>query len=395
MNRRHRLATGLVGSVSLIVAVGVGYAIRARADGIPSTGALAYSGVVEDQNGPVNGMHGLQVTLYNTQNGATTCQSTSASFTLVDGHFSVGLPDTCATLIANSPGAWVDVAVDGTSTGQTPIHAVPYAVEASHATLATNATTAASATAAASGGALAGQITGITTNVTALQNAYGAQQGALTTAQNTATSAQNGVNALNGNFDVQASATVGPRLWTQSHGDGISFDWEAGAQFSVWVDGAKQMSWTSNGNSGTKTFVIDHPTDPDRYLVHATLEGPENAVYYRGSAHLHHGVAEVSLPSYFEAATVSAGRTVLATPTFDSADEPVSGLAVSHVKNGAFVVRGVDKSNPEQAFDWEVKAVRADSPALVTEPKRADVAVHGDGPYRYLTTRTATSRGVP
>ena len=31
-----------------------------------------------------------------------------------------------------------------------------------------------------------------------------------------------------------------------------------------------------------KPFVIDHPTKPDKKLVHVALEGPENGVYVRG-----------------------------------------------------------------------------------------------------------------
>lgn len=32
----------------------------------------------------------------------------------------------------------------------------------------------------------------------------------------------------------------------------------------------------------TKNFVIDHPSEENKKLVHACLEGPENAVYIRG-----------------------------------------------------------------------------------------------------------------
>jgi hypothetical protein len=70
-------------------------------------------------------------------------------------------------------------------------------------------------------------------------------------------------------------------------------------------------------------------------------------------------------------------------------DEPVSALAASPVRGGAFVVRAIDGDNPEQAFDWEVKAVRADAPDLVSEPRRDDVVVRGDGPYKYVSARRA------
>lgn len=110
---------------------------------------------------------------------------------------------------------------------------------------------------------------------------------------------------------------------------------------------------------GTKTFVIDHPLLPDKSLVHACLEGPENAVYYRGEAQLVNGSAVVELPDYFETLTRGEGRTVILTAKFEG-EEEISCLAASSVKSGKFRVRGIDGLNPQQKFFWEVKAVRAD-----------------------------------
>ena len=31
-----------------------------------------------------------------------------------------------------------------------------------------------------------------------------------------------------------------------------------------------------------KSFIIDHPLDSKKYLIHACIEGPENGLYYRG-----------------------------------------------------------------------------------------------------------------
>lgn len=120
--------------------------------------------------------------------------------------------------------------------------------------------------------------------------------------------------------------------------NGVSFEWNGTLQFFV-------------EDSHVKTFVIDHPVDPEKYLVHATLEGPESAVYYRGSARLVNGVAEVELPPYFEAEARPEERTVLVTPVFEDMDEPVSSLAASRVRRGAFVVRAIDGRNRSQRFD--------------------------------------------
>ena len=35
-----------------------------------------------------------------------------------------------------------------------------------------------------------------------------------------------------------------------------------------------------------KSFIIDHPDDSSKYLVHVCLEGPEAAVYYRGKGEI-------------------------------------------------------------------------------------------------------------
>jgi hypothetical protein len=128
---------------------------------------------------------------------------------------------------------------------------------------------------------------------------------------------------------------------------------------------------------GTKNFEIDHPLDPQRKtLVHASLEGPEAGVYYRGEGQLNDGRAVIALPSYFEALTRKEDRTVIVTPRYES-DEPVSGLAASAIVDGRCVIRAIDRHNPSQRFYWEVKGVRADVPALEVERAKRGAAING------------------
>ncbi len=133
-----------------------------------------------------------------------------------------------------------------------------------------------------------------------------------------------------------------------------------------------------------KTFIIDHPADPERYLVHATLEGPEGAVYYRGTAHLENGRAEIVLPGYFEPLTRKDGRTIILTNVDGFDALAVRKVAGHQIHDGRFLV---ESNNPvsTQEFDWEVKAVRADGPILQVEPLRSAVEVGGIGPYTYRT----------
>jgi hypothetical protein len=118
--------------------------------------------------------------------------------------------------------------------------------------------------------------------------------------------------------------------------------------------------------SGAKKFAIDHPTRPGRTLTHAAIEGPEAAVYYRGEGQLVGGRAVVALPEYFEALTRADGRTVMLT-NVDGFDRlAIERQAGRQVADGRFVVIA---ENPKstQAFNWEVKAVRADVARVAEE----------------------------
>ncbi len=155
----------------------------------------------------------------------------------------------------------------------------------------------------------------------------------------------------------------------------VYFDYIAGS-------GGSDLRVYITSPSTSKDFVIAHPTDGRKYLIHSCLEGPEDAVFYRGTGRLKEGRAEIVLPAYFEALTREAGRSVQVTPEFDD-EEPVSALAAAPVRGGRFAVRALDGANPVQAFSWEVKAVRKDVPPVLVEPDRDEVEVRGIGPYRY------------
>ncbi len=118
----------------------------------------------------------------------------------------------------------------------------------------------------------------------------------------------------------------------------------------------------------SKNFKIAHPLDPARKsLVHASLEGPGDGVYYRGEARLVNGSVVIDLPPYFEALTRKDRRTVQLTPI----GGPSVLYVATAVEGGRFTVRA-DNGDSEQRFYWEVKAVRADLAPLVVEPLRAE-----------------------
>lgn len=202
---------------------------------------------------------------------------------------------------------------------------------------------------------------------------------------------------MKGNSDSVTNQA--PGFNTRGGANTVSFDWNAGT-FQNYVD-------TTN----VKNFVIDHPVDPERHLIHTTLEGPENAVFYRGEGNLVDGICWVKLPDYFEALVKKKGRTVQVTPVLRHDDMPgvlpsvkkklengefiqapaqvgVPYLAVTEVIDGYFLVcqaGGFVKNDAK--FFWEVKAIRKDVPALLVEPKKSDVDVHGYGPYKFFSKK--------
>jgi len=166
-----------------------------------------------------------------------------------------------------------------------------------------------------------------------------------------------------------------PPAW--SGGGVCTFDLFAGGAMYVGTDFANPAC--AFYSDGTKHFVIDHPLDPqNRSLNHVCIEGPEAAVYYRGSGRLVDGRVEVELPEYFEALVRRDERTVMLTAVCDE-DEPVAVLAASPVRGGRFTVRAAGGTNKRQRFHWEVKAVRADVDRVVVETVKRGHELAGVG----------------
>jgi hypothetical protein len=131
---------------------------------------------------------------------------------------------------------------------------------------------------------------------------------------------------------------------------------------------------TSTTPTTGKTFIIDHPLNPTRHLVHACLEGPEVGVFYRGKGTITPNTTStlISLPNYVP--VFASNFTIQITPLYNG---QAPGLyAASDVVHGSFEVHG-----PPGSFYWHVHGSRG---TLEVEPLRSDVVVRGDGPYKYI-----------
>jgi hypothetical protein len=103
-----------------------------------------------------------------------------------------------------------------------------------------------------------------------------------------------------------------------------------------------------------KNFKIDHPLDPNKYLVHASVESPNMMNIYNGNVTLDSttGKAEVVLPAYFEALNKD----------FQYQLTCVGGKGVvwvdKEIANNRFMIAG---DTPGRKVSWQVTGIRHDT----------------------------------
>jgi hypothetical protein len=68
------------------------------------------------------------------------------------------------------------------------------------------------------------------------------------------------------------------------------------------------------GATGTKSFVLPHPTDPSLVIRYVSLEGPEAGTYFRGRGHLHGRSAIIDVPESFRFVTEAESLSIQLTP---------------------------------------------------------------------------------
>jgi len=124
--------------------------------------------------------------------------------------------------------------------------------------------------------------------------------------------------------------------------------------------------------NSSKTFIIDHPNDSSKYLIHGCLEGPENGVYYRGKATIEHeGFIEINLPDYVK--DFANNLTVQVTPIGNK--KRIHDHMVSEIENNKFTIYGSNGS-----YHWLVHGMRS---SINVEPNKKDILVQGNGPYKW------------
>ncbi len=103
-----------------------------------------------------------------------------------------------------------------------------------------------------------------------------------------------------------------------------------------------------------KNFRAPNPADPATDIWYCCPEGPEAAIYVRGTAQLTNGHALIELPDHFRNLASEAGMTIQLTP-----GSPASkGLAFTRKGLDGIEVRELGGGTGNYEFDWRVEAVR-------------------------------------
>ena len=133
---------------------------------------------------------------------------------------------------------------------------------------------------------------------------------------------------------VLTAQTDGSTAWASAGGSAAGasnyIQYNNGGAFDAdgnftWNSGTQVLTVSGHIAATTKSFLIDHPTKPEKQLQYACLEGPENGVYVRG--HTNDNI--IDLPDYWTALVDQDSITVQIT----AKDAPQPYLYVSGVAN--------------------------------------------------------------
>jgi hypothetical protein len=135
-----------------------------------------------------------------------------------------------------------------------------------------------------------------------------------------------------------------------------------------------------NGNSGatgTKTFMIDHPLDPEnKILRHAAIESNEVLNQYSGNVITDaSGFATVTLPDYFETLNTDFRYQLTAIGSFSQV------IVKKKIANNKFVIQSKD---PKVEVSWQVTGVRNDK-VMQYQPFVAETEKTGNEKGNYLS----------
>ena len=140
-----------------------GYGVRVLAEGAPAEQPLFYSGVLESNGSLASGEHTITLELFDAQSGGNQVCAIERTSEVTSGRFRIDASE-CADAMRENADVWVAVSflgddgVERTISGRSKVGAVPYALEADRAKVAS-----------AASGELEATIAQLTTRIAALE----------------------------------------------------------------------------------------------------------------------------------------------------------------------------------------------------------------------------------
>ena len=167
---------------------------------------------------------------------------------------------------------------------------------------------------------------------------------------------------------IGATGATGPGL-VGFTGSWFGLTGDVGTLNGVWYN----VTTNTLNYATAKSFIVEHPLDKNKLLVHACLEGPEAGVYYRGTGQItDNNSTTIKLPDYVE--KLATNFTVQITPIYNG---KINVLNSGEVVNNSFSVYGENCK-----FYWAVYGKRIEIDNV--EPNKDDVSVKGSGPYLWI-----------
>jgi hypothetical protein len=182
---------------------------------------------------------------------------------------------------------------------------------------------------------------------------------------------QNQNNAITGTIAVGDFSYTGTDVADHIGASGFS---SPAAGWGIGVEGTGGWYGVfSNGDmgaTGAKTFIIDHPEDPEnKMLKHFSVESNEVLNMYRGMAELDaNGQALIELPTYFDDININPSYQLTAVGT------PQQPYVLQEIQGNQFVVAGA----PNTKVSWTVYADRNDQ-YMQQNPEKAIEVVSKTG----------------
>jgi hypothetical protein len=159
-----------------------------------------------------------------------------------------------------------------------------------------------------------------------------------------------------GSTDLKLDARSGYGVNVRGSGNAsiAYFDYDSGSVGIGTTAPCAKLEVDGHFAATSKSFIIDHPTKEDKKLQYASLEGPENGVYVRGTT----DKETIELPEYWSELVHEDSITVVLTPIGKKQD-----LFIIEKSNKLIKIGGAEGS-----FDYVVYGERKDIDKLEIEP---------------------------